>query len=67
MHRNSSQGLGAISTQLSAVRGDVRHSVLSLAKAEEIFGFRVEVPFDEGLQATAEWFVEELTPDSEER
>jgi len=63
----SSQGSRAISTQVSAVRGDIRHSVLSSAKAEEIFGFRVEVPFDEGLRATVEWFKAQLTPDLQEQ
>lgn len=48
-----------------AKRGDIRHSVLSSAKAEEILGFLVEVPFDEGLQATVEWFEEQSTADCE--
>jgi len=63
----SSQGSRAISTQVSAVRGGIRHSVLSSAKAEKVLGFRPAIPFDEGLRATVEWFMEELTPDSEER
>ena len=46
-----------------ARRGDIRHSVLSSAKAEKVLGFRPEIPFDKGLQATVEWFEEQPTAD----
>lgn len=50
-----------------AKRGDIRHSVLSSAKAEKGFCFRPEIPFDEGLTATVEWFKERATDNCEER
>lgn len=50
-----------------AKRGDIRHSVLSSAKAEEILGFRATVAFDEGLRTTVEWFKAQLTADLQER
>jgi UDP-glucose 4-epimerase len=36
--------------------GDVKHSVASVEKATRLMGYECEVPFDEGLRRTVEWF-----------
>jgi len=33
---------------------------LDVSRAEELFGFRAEVPFDEGLRRTVEWYREQV-------
>ena len=35
--------------------GDVRHSQVDIAKAERLLGYRVTVPFREGLRRTVGW------------
>jgi nucleoside-diphosphate-sugar epimerase len=36
--------------------GDIRHSLAGIAKAEELLGFKPLVSFEQGLEATVEWF-----------
>ena len=36
--------------------GDVKHTWADIAKAKRLLGYRVEVPFREGLHLTTEWF-----------
>lgn len=36
--------------------GDVRHSLADISRAQELLGYRVEVPFEEGLRRTIEWY-----------
>ena len=36
--------------------GDVLHTGADIRKAERLLGYRVLVPFEEGLRRTAEWF-----------
>lgn len=36
--------------------GQVKKHISSTAKASELLGFKTEVPFDEGLRKTIEWF-----------
>jgi UDP-glucose 4-epimerase len=35
--------------------GDVRHSQADITKAQRLLGYRVTVPFEEGLRRTVEW------------
>lgn len=42
--------------------GDVRHSLASLTKAEEVLGYRVVVDFLAGLQRTVEWYTAQDLP-----
>ena len=51
---NVSSGVG-VPIYEGAKQGDIRHSALSSAKAEEVLGFRPEIPLARGLQATAGW------------
>ena len=44
--------------QFLAVRpGDVRHTWASITKAKRLLGYRVQVPFVEGLDRTVVWFL----------
>ena len=43
--------------------GDIRHSVLSPAKAVRVLDFESQIPLDEGLQTTVKWFKEQLPRD----
>ena len=36
-------------------KGDVKHTLGDIAKAEKLLGYRVEVDFEEGLKRTVEW------------
>jgi len=36
--------------------GDIQHSWADISKARDCLGYTVEVPFEEGLRRTAEWF-----------
>ena len=36
--------------------GDIRHSSADIARAQELLGYEVTVPLEEGLALTAEWF-----------
>lgn len=36
--------------------GDVRHTWADISKARRLLGYRVEVPFEEGLSRTIRWF-----------
>ena len=36
--------------------GDVRHTLADIGKARRLIGYRVVVPFEEGLMRTARWF-----------
>lgn len=38
--------------------GDVRRTFADIRKARQILGYRVEVPFEEGLRKTVKWFLE---------
>ncbi len=37
-------------------KGDVRHSRADISRAQELLAYRVEVPFEEGLRRTIEWY-----------
>jgi nucleoside-diphosphate-sugar epimerase len=37
-------------------KGDVRHSLADISRAQELVDYRVEVPFEEGLRRTIEWY-----------
>jgi UDP-N-acetylglucosamine 4-epimerase len=37
-------------------KGDIKHSLADISKAEKLLGFQPEVKVSEGLQKTAEWF-----------
>lgn len=39
-----------------ARQGDVRHSLASIEKAKELLGYTPQIPFEEGLRRTVEWF-----------
>ncbi len=36
--------------------GDIKHSLADISRAQEVLGYRVWVPLEEGLRRTAEWF-----------
>jgi UDP-glucose 4-epimerase len=36
--------------------GDIKHSLADVTRAERILGYRVLVPFEEGLRRTIDWF-----------
>ncbi|MBU0461151.1 MAG: LPS biosynthesis protein WbpP, partial [Nanoarchaeota archaeon] len=38
--------------------GDIKHSLADISKAKKLLGYKVEVPFDEGLKKTIEWYKE---------
>ena len=38
--------------------GDVKHSLADISKAKKMLGYKVEVPFDEGLKKTIKWYKE---------
>jgi UDP-N-acetylglucosamine 4-epimerase len=38
--------------------GDVKHSMADISKAEELLGYSVKVPVEEGLQMTFRWYKE---------
>ncbi|RLC55839.1 MAG: LPS biosynthesis protein WbpP [Chloroflexota bacterium] len=38
--------------------GDVRHSLADISKAQQALGYRVEVPFEEGLRRTVAWYIQ---------
>jgi UDP-glucose 4-epimerase len=40
--------------------GDVEHSLADIGAAAEAFGYRPEVPFEEGLRRTVAWYGDEL-------
>ena len=35
--------------------GDVRNSLADISKAQKLLGYKVQVPFDEGLRRTVAW------------
>jgi len=36
--------------------GDVRHSQADISWARELLGYEAQIPFDEGLRRTVEWY-----------
>jgi len=38
--------------------GDVKHSLADISRAQDLLGYEVTVPLEEGLARTAEWFAE---------
>ncbi len=36
--------------------GDVRHSQADISRARELLGYEAQIPFDEGLRRTVEWY-----------
>jgi GDP-L-fucose synthase len=38
---------------------------LDTSKAEQLFGFRAQTGFDEGLRRTVDWYLHQLRKDSE--
>jgi nucleoside-diphosphate-sugar epimerase len=47
--------------------GDVRHSMAAIDEIERALGFRVRVPFEEGLERTVEWYRRNLVGKGESR
>lgn len=45
--------------------GDIRHSQADISRAEAVLGYRVEVPFEEGLRRTVRWFQEQPKGETE--
>lgn len=41
--------------------GDILHSHANIEKATEVFGYRVMVDVEEGIQKTVDWFIEQST------
>jgi nucleoside-diphosphate-sugar epimerase len=39
-------------------QGDVKHSLADISAAQELFGYSVKVPFEEGLRRTVAWYRE---------
>jgi UDP-N-acetylglucosamine 4-epimerase len=39
-------------------KGDVKHSMADISKAEKLLGYSVKVPVEEGLQMTYQWYKE---------
>lgn len=55
---------GEIEPHYSEVRpGDVKHSHADISKARELFDYSVEVPFEEGLERTVDWYRNSLSGD----
>lgn len=55
----------AIGTDIEAIYddprvGDVKHSLADISAAQEAFGYEAEVSFEEGLQRTVDFFVQQL-------
>lgn len=48
----------------SARAGEIKHSKASIEKAQEIFGFRPDISFEEGLEKTIEWYKKDITDKS---
>lgn len=38
--------------------GDVKHSQADISRAREILGYEAQVPFEEGLKRTVEWYIQ---------
>ena len=50
-----------ISSELQAIhgperKGDVKHSLADISKAEKLLGYKVTVSVKEGLRMTMEWY-----------
>jgi nucleoside-diphosphate-sugar epimerase len=53
---NSLTGKQIVPIHAPPRKGDVRHSRADISLARELLGYRVEVPFEEGLRRTIEWY-----------
>lgn len=49
-------GKQTISTYTESKKGDVRHSIANLQKAESLLSYRPLVSFDEGIKSTIHWY-----------
>ncbi|MBY7112131.1 MULTISPECIES: NAD-dependent epimerase/dehydratase family protein [Bacillus] len=49
-------GKQTISTYTESKKGDVRHSIANIQKAESLLSYRPLVSFDEGLKSTIRWY-----------
>ena len=49
-------GYSAPAEYAPARRGDVKHSLADLSRAEKYLGYRPTVSFEEGLRQTVEWY-----------
>lgn len=36
--------------------GDIKHSLADISKAKNIFGYKPQIDFEEGLKRTVDWF-----------
>jgi len=41
-----------------AIPGDIRHSALDAHKARSVFGWEARIPFETGMKATYEWYLD---------
>jgi UDP-glucose 4-epimerase len=53
---NSILGLEIPPTYLDEKKGDVKHSLADISKAEKLIGYKPEIDFEEGLRNTIDWF-----------
>jgi UDP-glucose 4-epimerase len=58
LHRELSRELGVrLAPERRPVRaGDIKHSQASIGAARRLLGYRVSVPFDEGIRRTVAWY-----------
>lgn len=56
MHINAALGLQLVPRHEPARPGDVRHSQASIARAEEELGYRLQVPLEDGLRETIDFY-----------
>jgi nucleoside-diphosphate-sugar epimerase len=40
--------------------GDIKHSLADISRAERVLGYRILVPFEDGLLRTIDWFRRQL-------
>ncbi len=60
---SQSAGINVTPIYQSERKGDVRHSLASIAKAKQLLGYEPEVPVGQGLTETLKWYQSNLTHD----
>lgn len=43
-------------------KGDIKHNIADMTKADRIFGWRDKIPFQQGIQSFAHWVKQEIVP-----
>ena len=61
LFRSLKENIGAdVEPEFGAPRvGDVRHSKADISRAQEILGYEIVVPFEEGIRRTVRWYQEQ--------